>query len=147
MKRVLFTGATGFIGIEVSRQLAARGIRPRLMVRRPLRGIMLKHLEVEIMQADLRSPRSLIRVVDGMDTIIHLRARAVFESYSRLHPSIVEGSMNLMRAAAASDVRQVVFGGSLMIFRKHPRVSISQHSRATCPVMDKPSWRTKNACR
>ena len=56
MDRVLVTGATGFIGIEVSRQLAARGLRPRLMVRRPLRGMLLKHLDVEIMQADLGSP-------------------------------------------------------------------------------------------
>jgi nucleoside-diphosphate-sugar epimerase len=86
------------------------------MVRRPLRGIMLKHLKVEIMQADLRSPRSLIRAMDGIDTVIHLGARAAFESYERLRPSIVEGSMNLMRTAAASGVRQVVFGGSLMIY-------------------------------
>jgi len=103
MNRVLVTGATGFIGIEVSRQLAARGLRPRLMVRRPLRGIMLKHLDVEIVQAALRSPRSLIRAVKGMDTVIHLVARAAFESYERLRPSIVDGSMNLMRAAE-SDV-------------------------------------------
>lgn len=116
MKRVLVTGATGFIGIEVSRQLAARGCRPRLMVRRPLRGIMLKHLDVEIMQADLRSTRSLIRAVEGIDAVIHLGARAAFETYARLRPSIVDGSMNLMRVAAASGVRKVVFGGSLMIY-------------------------------
>ena len=69
MKRVLVTGATGFIGIEVSRQLAARGLRPRLMVRRPLRGIMLKHLDVEIMQADLRSPRSENRKSELLETL------------------------------------------------------------------------------
>ena len=98
MERILVTGATGFIGIEISRQLASRGLKPRLMVRRPLRGLMLKHLDVEIMQADLRSPRSLIRALDGIDTIFHLGARAAFESYTRLYPSIVGGSKNLMLA-------------------------------------------------
>lgn len=117
MKKVLVTGATGFIGIEVSRQLADRGLNPRLMVRRPLRGIMLKHLRAEIMQADLRSPRSLKRALEGVDTIIHLGARAAFEPYKRLHPSIVKGSMNLMRAAAKAGVRQFVYGGSLLVYQ------------------------------
>lgn len=121
MKRVLVTGATGFIGIEVSRQLAERGIRPRLMVRRPLRGIMLKHLDVEIRQADLRSPRSLVRAMEGIDTIIHLGARAAFESYSRLVPSIVKGSINLLRAGVASGVQQIVFGGSLLVYPETPQ--------------------------
>jgi uncharacterized protein YbjT (DUF2867 family) len=49
-QNVLVTGATGFIGIEVSRQLAERKMRPRLMVRRPVRGMMLRNLEAEIMQ-------------------------------------------------------------------------------------------------
>jgi uncharacterized protein YbjT (DUF2867 family) len=47
---------------------------------------MLKHLDVDIMPADLRSPRSLLRAVDGIDTIFHLGARATFESYTRLYP-------------------------------------------------------------
>ncbi|MGW8222873.1 MAG: NAD-dependent epimerase/dehydratase family protein, partial [Syntrophobacteria bacterium] len=34
--KILVTGATGFIGYEVARQLAHKGYKPRLMVRRPL---------------------------------------------------------------------------------------------------------------
>lgn len=120
MKKVLVTGATGFIGIEVSIRLAACGIRPRLMVRRPLRGIMLKHLDAEIRQGDLRSHPSLMRAMEGIDTVIHLGARAAFEPYPRLYPSIVKGSLNLMQAAAASGVRQIVFGGSLLVYPETP---------------------------
>jgi uncharacterized protein YbjT (DUF2867 family) len=85
----LVTGATGFIGLEVSRQLAEGGMRPRLKVRRPVRGLMLRNLDAEIMQADIRSPKSLHRLLSGIDTVIHLRARAAFEPYPRLYPSIV----------------------------------------------------------
>lgn len=116
MKKVLVTGSTGFIGIEVSRQLAEQGIRPRLMVRRPLRGIMLKNLDANIIQADLRSYASLRRALRGIDTVIHLGARAAFEPYPRLYPSIVKGSLNLMHAAVEAGVDTFVFGGSLLVY-------------------------------
>ena len=93
MRKVLVTGSTGFIGIEVSRQLVEHGLLPRLMVRRPVRDLMLRNLEAEIMQADIRSPQSLQRVLSGIDTVIHLGARAAFEPYPRLYPSIVQGSV------------------------------------------------------
>jgi len=67
VQKVLVTGATGFIGIEVSRQLAERGMRPRLMVRRPVRGLMLRNLDADIMQADIRSPKSLDRLSTPID--------------------------------------------------------------------------------
>lgn len=116
MQNVLVTGATGFIGIEVSRQLAERGMQPRLMVRRPVRGLMLRNLEAEIMQADIRSPESLERILNGIDTVIHLGARAAFEPYPRLYPSIVKGSINLMQAAIKARVKKFVFGGSLLVY-------------------------------
>lgn len=128
MKTVLVTGATGFIGIEVSRQLADRGLNPRLMVRRPLRGIILKHLTADIMQADLRSPRSLQRILSGIDTVIHLGARAAFEPYKHLYPSIVRGSLNLMRAAIRAGVKRFVYGGSLLVYDDSPK-PIDQNTR------------------
>ena len=116
MQKVLVTGATGFIGIEVSRQLVERGMHPRLMVRRPVRGLMLRNLDAQIMQADIRSPESLRRILSGIDTVIHLGARAAFEPYPRLYPSIVKGSLNLMQAAIEQRVSNFVYGGSLLVY-------------------------------
>ncbi len=116
MDKVLITGATGFIGFEVARQLSERGQRPRLLVRRPLRGMILKALDAEIMQGDLMQTDSLRRAVTGIDTVIHLGALAAFISYRLVRPSIVEGSRHLMQAAVAAGVKQLVYGGSLLVY-------------------------------
>ena len=128
VQKVLVTGATGFIGIEVSRQLAVRGMRPKLMVRRPKRATMLKHLGAEIIQADLHSRPSLVRALNATDTVIHLGARAAFEPYPQLYPSIVKGSLNLIQAAIKAGVKTFVFASSLLVYGDSDK-PIDQHTQ------------------
>ena len=116
MKNILVTGATGFIGYEVSKQLSKQGYRPRLMVRRPLRGMLLNSLNTDLKQGDLSRPESLKRIISGVDTVIHLGAMATFESYKKVRTSIVDGSMNLMQAAIAEGVENFVYGGTLLVY-------------------------------
>ena len=73
MKNILVTGATGFIGHEVANQLVQQGYRPRLMVRRPTRGMALKPLDVELVQGDLLRPASLKNSLSS-EAVIHICA-------------------------------------------------------------------------
>ena len=116
MKNILVTGGTGFIGIELVRQLSAQGYRPRVLVRRPHRAALLTPLEVDLVQGDLSSPKALERAVDGVDTVFHLAGRASFESYRRLKPSIVDGSLAVARAATAAGVERFVYASSLFVY-------------------------------
>ena len=115
-KKILVTGASGFIGYEVSRQLAFGNYQPRLLIRRSLRELPIRQFHAEFTQGNLNDPDSLQRAVKGMDAVIHLGARATFESYAQLKPDILEGSVNLMCAAAEAGVNTFVYSSSLLIY-------------------------------
>ena len=119
MNKVLLTGATGFIGYEVARQLVAAGFDTRLMVRRPERAALVRPLNAELVSADLTRPASLERAVRGVDTVIHLGARAAFESYRKVRPTIVDGSRALMEASRAAGVERFVLASSLLVYGDH----------------------------
>ncbi|MDX1709402.1 MAG: NAD(P)-dependent oxidoreductase, partial [Desulfobacterales bacterium] len=114
--KLLVTGASGFIGKEVSHQLSAGGYRPRLMIRKAGDDCEICHLDAEFVMADLRNPDSLKQAVKNVDGIIHLGARATFESYKILKPSILDGSVALMEAAIAAGVSSFVYSSSLLVY-------------------------------
>jgi nucleoside-diphosphate-sugar epimerase len=132
--RVLVTGATGFIGSEVTRQLARAGMRPRVLVRRPTRAAVLDGLDVEAVYGDLTVPDTLHSAVEGCDAIIHLGGRAVFEPAERLEPTFLLGTRALADAAESAGVHRFVFGSSLLVH--HPSLEAITASTPPDPVID-----------
>lgn len=116
MDRVLVTGGTGFVGVEVVDELCRMGLKPRVLTRRPHRAALLSSYPVELVHGDLTSEASLRRALDGVDTVIHLGARASFESYRRLKPTIVDGTARLGQLAADSGVEHFVYSSSLFVY-------------------------------
>ena len=65
----LVTGANGHLGNNLVRALLARGETVRASVRNPNNREQFVGLDCEIVQADLMDKPSLLRAMEGVDTL------------------------------------------------------------------------------
>ncbi|MBN8926975.1 MAG: NAD-dependent dehydratase [Rhodospirillales bacterium 69-11] len=111
----LVTGATGFVGSAVARVLAARGHALRLMTRATSDRRNLAGLDAEIVVGDLTDPASLARAVAGCRTLFHVAAdyRLWVPDPREMLRANVDGSVAILRAAAAAGVERAVYTSSV----------------------------------
>lgn len=113
--QVLVTGATGFLGSHVVRELRSRGHAVRALVRP---GRPREHVEstgVELAEGDLLDRASLFGACRGVDGLVHCAARMGFWSRQDLEQRmvIVEGSSALFRAAHKAKVQRIAHVSSI----------------------------------
>ena len=108
MALTLVTGASGFLGWHVAHLLAERGHRVRALCRPTSQ---LRELDVERVTGDLRDPDSLGRAVVGCELVFHVAAdyRLWSKDPAELYSSNVEGTRNVLDAAARAGVERVVY--------------------------------------
>lgn len=114
MRNTLVTvfGGDGFVGRHIVRELAKRGFRIRVAVRRPDLAVHLQPLggvgQIHAVQANLRNGDSVRRAVDGAATVINLvgilssRGKQTFKS---VHS---EGAHRVAKAAAEAGAKRLI---------------------------------------
>ncbi|HEY8074286.1 MAG TPA: NAD-dependent epimerase/dehydratase family protein [Labilithrix sp.] len=107
MSRVLLTGATGFLGRHVARQLLESGHGCVALVR--ARGADLPD-GVEQRKGDVLDRASVEAALEGCDAVVHCAGRVSRkpEDAEELHRVHVEGTKNVLAAAIARGVRRAV---------------------------------------
>lgn len=126
---VLVTGASGFLGGAVVRDLRARGHRVRALVRGTSDTSDLDG--VALYKGDLDVPMSLLAAVDGVEAVVHAAAR-VDDAGSReaFEKTNVRGTEALLRAARRAGVRRLVFVSSpSVVMDGRPKVRQSPRAR------------------
>lgn len=107
----LVTGAAGFLGSHVARQLAARGESVRVLLRTSSSNRAIADLPLEYVTGDLRDPASLERAVQGVQRVFHVAAdyRLWAKRKQDIYDSNVGGTKNLLEAARKSGVELFVY--------------------------------------
>lgn len=146
-RRVLVTGAGGFIGSHLAERMVALGASVRAMVRytstgsrgwlgsSPLAG------EIEFVSGDVGDPFFMRSAVRGCDVVFHLAALiAIPYSYRAPQPYVqtnVVGTINLLEAARAEGTSRVIHTSSSEVYgsarfvpitEDHPLVGQSPYS-------------------
>lgn len=113
--KVLVTGATGFIGANLVRELLADGEPVCALVRPGSDRRNLTGLDVELAEGDLRDPASLGAALKGVSLLYHVAAdyRLWARDPRELYASNVEGTRNILEAARAEGVERVVYTSSV----------------------------------
>jgi nucleoside-diphosphate-sugar epimerase len=116
--RALITGANGFLGGWLARQLLARGDQVRAMVRSGHEVGPLAGQDVEIVAGDVTDPpERLAPIVRGCDVVFHLAGIRRSPNRADFMRVNVDGTRNLLEACVAAHrehpLRRFILVGSL----------------------------------
>ena len=107
----LVTGASGFLGSHVARQLVTCGEDVRVLMRASSTNRAIADLSLEYVTGDLRDPASLDRAMKGAKRVFHVAAdyRLWAKRPKEIYHSNVGGTRNLLEAARRAGVEQLIY--------------------------------------
>jgi nucleoside-diphosphate-sugar epimerase len=120
MKKLLLTGATGFIGRALLKKLLAESVlTPRAAVR-AIDASLPAGVD-QVVVGDISAQTDWGAALAGVDFIVHAAARAHVldetenDPLTRYRQVNVDGTLNLARQAAAANVKRLVFISSIKV--------------------------------
>jgi UDP-glucuronate 4-epimerase len=125
--RVLITGGAGFIGSHLAKKLVAAGAEVAILdnfddfYSPQAKRQNIKGLPVKLFTADVRDPEAVnAAAAEGWDAIVHLAALAgvrpsIISPRSYIETNVT-GTLNVLEAARAARISQVVFGSSSSVY-------------------------------
>ncbi len=107
---ILITGATGFIGRALVRQLSAIGSPMRALIRPSKQTPRLpKGVSVEVAVVSLADVRGLRAALRDVDVVFHFASAENQGSRGNLATTDIEGTRNLVEAASDAGVDRIIY--------------------------------------
>jgi len=117
MAKYFVTGATGFVGGEIVKQLVGRGHKVVALVRSPQKAAILKALGVEIHAGDITDRETLKTPMTGVDGVFHVAAWYKVGVKEPLADQInVDGTRNVLKTMETLQIPRGVYTSTLAVF-------------------------------
>ena len=132
-KKILVTGATGFIGRHLCDHLLGRGFIVRALVRESSTTILKPNKNLEQLSGDILDPNFLLKACKDIDAIVHLAglAHVIRSTHEQLHKINVVGTELLLAAANEQKVERFVYISSSLAETKNSQgVATTAYGRA-----------------
>jgi dihydroflavonol-4-reductase len=112
--KALVTGATGFIGGNVARELVKQGYKVRALVRKSSNVKFLRGVDLELAEGDLLDIASLENALEGCDYLFHVAAMYAFwaRNPKLIYETNVQGTNNMLTAAKTQGIKKIVYTSS-----------------------------------
>lgn len=138
---VLVTGASGFLGGELVKQLVANGESVRIIVRKSSKVSHLStiaHL-IDIVEADVLDVPSLELAFDGVEKIYHSAAIIGYDEsyYDAMYKTNIEGTANVVNVALSKGVKKLLHISSIAAIGGKPDELITEDTK-----WEKNQWTT-----
>ncbi len=118
--KIFVTGATGFIGGEVARQLRSRDDDVVCLARTPAKAAPLRELGCELVSGDLGDEAAIRQGMAGCDAVIHAAAMYEVGIPAKQRPAMweanVAGTERVMKVALEEKVPRIVYVSTVGIF-------------------------------
>ena len=134
--QILITGATGFIGRQLTHDLLAQGERVRILARSRRKARALFGDNVETCLGDVVDPNAVEMACRGIDIIYHIAGiyRFGLRHHGALWKTNVEGTENVLRAGAAAGVEKIVHLSSGGVLKKTDPLGSSSLNESDFPA-------------
>ncbi len=108
--KYLVTGANGFVGSNLVRDLLANDHEVRGLIRSTSNTVNLEGLDLNLVEGDIRNPKDMVNAAEGVDGVFHTAALYSFwaSSYDDFYRTNVEGTLNVLNGAKKANVDKVV---------------------------------------
>ena len=115
--KVLVTGATGFLGKYVVKELVTEGYFVRAFGRNEAVGQSLVSDQVEFFKGDLSSKQAVEEACKGVEMVVHAGALStVWGPWESFYQANVLGTQHVLEACRTNKIRRLVYVSSPSIY-------------------------------